>query len=176
MRILSILAASAALLAPVGATTLQKLEMDDLIRQSTAVLRVKVRGSYTALRGADIYTFYKLSLVENLKTGGTEPTELAVQGGAYHGVRQVVAGAPALAIGQEYVVFLLTSRSGLSVILGLAQGLYQMTLDAAGQPALTRPAAFEHMVDQNGRTVNDQAITMGLGDLRSRIQKVTAAK
>jgi hypothetical protein len=150
--------------------------MDDLIRQSTAVVRVKVTGSYSALRGADIYTFYQVSLIENLKPGGTEPAEVAVPGGVYHGTRQVISGAPALTVGQEYVMFLWTSRSGLNVILGLTQGLYQVTLDGSGQPSLSRPAAAGVMVDRSGQVITDRPVTIGLSDLRARIQKATAVK
>jgi hypothetical protein len=176
MRILYTTLAALAVLAPLPATTLQKLEMDDLIAKSNAVVRAKVIGSHTALRGADIYTFYQLAICENLKPGGSQPTEVAVQGGSYRGSRQLVAGAPVLTNGQEYVFFLWTSRSGLSVILGLTQGLYQTGLDATGQPVMMRPASVEPMVDQNGRATTDQAITLQLSDLRTRIQKVTAAK
>ena len=99
MRILYTTLAALAVLAPLPATTLQKLEMDDLIAKSTAVVRAKVIGSHTALRGADIYTFYQLAISENLKPGGSQPAEVAVQGGSYRGTRQLVAGAPVLTNG-----------------------------------------------------------------------------
>ena len=175
MRILHTILVALATLAPLPATTLQKLELDDMIGKSTAVVRAKVIGSYTALRGTDIYTFYRVAITENLKPGGSQPAELAVPGGSYHGVRQLVVGAPVLTDGQEYVVFLWTSRSGLNVILGLTQGLYQTGLDAVGQAVMMRPASVEPMVDQRGRGTTDQAVTLRLSDLRTRIQRVAAA-
>ncbi len=57
---------------PTSATTLQKLTMSDLITQSTAIVRVKVTGASTALRGRDIYTTYQFQVLETLK--GTAQT------------------------------------------------------------------------------------------------------
>src|SRR5207245_2731445 len=49
MRILSSLLAFTGILAPAGATTLQRLELDEIIQKSTAIVRAKVLGSAGAL-------------------------------------------------------------------------------------------------------------------------------
>src|SRR5258706_3484995 len=124
-RVLAVIAAMVApfAVAPLPATTLQKLSLDDMIRLSTTVVRARVSGSYAAARGADIYTFYQLSVLETLKAGGHPPLEVAVPGGSAKGQRQLVEGAPQLKAGEEYVLFLWTSRSGLTQVIGLSQGL-----------------------------------------------------
>ena len=48
-------------------------------------------------------------------------------GGVAGGIRQSVSGAPELKPGQEYVLFLWTSRSGLTQVIGLSQGLFQLS-------------------------------------------------
>jgi hypothetical protein len=171
----------AALLALCGlatATTLQLLSTDVMIRQSTAIVRVKVTGSAPVLRGRDIYTQYQFTVLETLKAAGGQSatqTAVSVPGGAIQGIRQMVAGAPVLPSGQEYVIFLWTSKSGLTQIIGLSQGLFKVMQDSSGNAVLVRPAATATVVNQNGTPVNDSAVTMTLSALRSQILSVTGA-
>jgi hypothetical protein len=160
------------------ATTLQRLSLDSMIQQSTSVVHAKVTGSYTALRGQDVWTFYQLQVLDTLKAGpnGASATvEVGVPGGTVQGVRQAVAGAPVLAPGTEYVVFLWTSRSGLTQVIGLSQGLFLVTSDPSGNAMLSRPAAAATMLDQNGNPVADQAVNLSLTGLRSRMGMSSAA-
>jgi hypothetical protein len=170
-RLVQFVVAVAAVVAA-QATTLQRLSLDDMIRQSTSVVRAKVTGSYTTLRGQDIWTFYQLQVLETLKPGAPAAggsVDVGVPGGTMKGVRQAVAGAPALTPGTEYVVFLWTSRSGLTQVIGLSQGLFLVTHDDAGNSVLTRPAAAATMLDQNGIPVADQAVSLSLVGLRARV-------
>jgi hypothetical protein len=153
------------------ATTLQQLTLDSMIAQSTAVVHAKVTGSYTALRGQDIWTFYTLQVLDTLKAGPSSSgtVDVAVPGGAVQGVRQMVAGAPALTTGTEYVLFLWTGKSGLTQVIGLSQGLFTVSTDASGNKTLSRPAASATMLDQNGSPVVDQAVSLSLSGLRVRM-------
>jgi hypothetical protein len=174
MRTHSILLAGLMALACARATTLQQLSLDDMIQQSTGIVRAKVTGSSSGLRGQNIYTFYHLQILETAKAGGNQaPRELdvAVPGGIMSGKRQMVIGAPELTTGSQYVVFLWTGRSGLTQIIGLSQGLLLASEDASGRIRLTRPAAEDLMLDKNGKAVGGQALGLEWGDLRTRIQK-----
>ncbi len=174
MRTRSIALAGLAALACARATTLQQLSLDDMIRQSTGIVRAKVTGSSSALRGQNIYTYYRLQILETAKAGGNQGTseiDVAVPGGTANGMREVVVGAPALTTGSQYVVFLWTSRSGLTQIIGLSQGLFLAVPDGPGKISLTRPAAEDLMLDQNGKAVGGQALGLQWSDLRTRIQK-----
>lgn len=153
------------------ATTLQLLSTDQMIRQSTAVVRVKVAGSTATLRGRNIYTVYQLTVLETLKNG-PDTSSVAIPGGTAGAIRQMVAGAPTLIAGQEYVIFLWTSRTGLTQIIGLSQGLFSVGQDASGNAVLTRPAAAGVVVNPGGAPVPASAVTMTLAALRSEIQKV----
>ena len=73
MRTLSFLLASLTLLPQAGATTLLKLSMNDMIQQSTSIVRAKVTGSRGAFRGQDVYTYYQLQILETVKPGAPEP-------------------------------------------------------------------------------------------------------
>lgn len=171
--------AGLAMFACARATTLQKLSLDDMIRQSTGIVRAKVTGSRAALRGQNIYTYYRLQVLETAKTdpavagsktGGRE-IELAVPGGTVNGVHQAAIGSPELASGAEYVVFLWTSKSGLTQIIGLSQGLFHVAQNASGDLDLSRPATDELMIDQSGHQVTDHPAELHWSQLRSRIQR-----
>lgn len=153
--------------------------MDDMIQQSTSIVRAKVTGFHGAFRGRDIYTYYQLQVLETVKSGGAPNStqmEIAVPGGVAAGVRQPVAGAPSLTVGAEYVLFLWTGRSGMTQVIGLSQGLFSVIPDPSDRatPAnstVVRAAATETMLDGNGNVAADQSVRLLWGDLRSRIQQ-----
>lgn len=165
------LLASVALLAPVGATTLVKMSMNDLIVQSTAIVRARVTGSRTAASGNDIYTYYQLQVSETLKKGAILPAEFAVPGGVYGNLRQVGIGSPEFTQGQEYVLFLWTGRNGMTQVIGLSQGMLRLTQDASGAIVLNRPAIADQMLDKSGNPVTDKAVSMKWIELRDLIVK-----
>src|SRR5258708_22469310 len=123
MRKLAILIAFTGALISASATTLQQLGFAEMAQKSTAIARVRVIRVCGVLRGTDVYTVYHFETLESLKaTDDSRTTDVAVPGGVAGGIRQVVAGAPSLRVGNEYVLFLWTSRSGLTQIIGLSQG------------------------------------------------------
>ena len=176
-RVATGLAALGGLLAPLSATTLERLTLEEMSRQSTAVVRARVTGSRTASRGTDVYTFLQRQVLETWKSSAHAVTEVAVPGGVANGVRQIAAGAPDLKIGQEYVLFLWTSRSGLTQIIGLSQGVFRISADASGRVFAQRPAASELMLDRSGHPVMDRETSFEARDLRARVlQALGAAK
>jgi hypothetical protein len=171
MRTSFYLLASVALLAPAGATTLLKMSMNDLILQSTAIVRARVTGSRTAATGKDIYTYYQLQVSETLKKGAILPAEFAVPGGVYGNLRQIGIGSPVFTEGQEYVLFLWTSRSGMTQVIGLSQGSFKLSQDPNGVTVLNRPAIADQMLDKSGKPVTDAPVTMKWSELRDTIVK-----
>ena len=151
-------------------TTLEQLSMGTMIRQSTAIVRVRVGGSSAGRRGSDIYTSYRLDVLETLKASKTVPSEVAVPGGTLSGMRQTVAGAPKLVDGQEYVLFLWTSPSGLTQVIGLSQGVFTVLKNAAGDSTVVRAASTEPMLGPGGQPVKDQNVNLTLDALRQMVQ------
>jgi hypothetical protein len=161
---------------PSWGATLEKLTLDEMIRQSTAIVRGKVVGSSVSQRGPLIYTHWRIRVAERWKGEPAAEVEVVTPGGAINGLRQVFSGAPELAEGTEYVLFLWTGKSGLTHLVGLSQGLFDLKLDGAGNPILSRPASTEVMLDpKTGREVNDEPMRMRLADLGSRIRRVLEA-
>jgi hypothetical protein len=161
----------AAFLAPLPGSTLQQLSLDDMIRLSTVIVRGKTQQTVSTYRNSIIYTHYQVQVSETLKGTAANQLDIVVPGGAANQMQQIFAGAPSLAPGQDYVLFLWTSKSGLMQIIGLSQGLFVVTTNASGQLMVARAAATERMVNASGAQVNDSNLQMQLSDLRSQIQK-----
>jgi hypothetical protein len=177
MRSLLITLSLASVLAPVRGTTLERLPIGEMIQKSAAIVRAKVVGSSGVLRGADVYTVYQIEIVERWKgSGESSPVHVAVPGGVAGGLRQMVAGAPSLHAGEEYVMFLWTSRSGLTQLIGLSQGLFKVQQGGAGDAAAMRAAAGELMLDASGRAVKDEAVSMKLSDLKAQVNRALSGE
>ena len=67
-----------------------------------------------------------------------------------------------LTAGQDYVIFLWTSKSGLTQVIGLSQGLFNVTTNAQGQTIVSRGAASSPMLDSSGQVVADFNLQMPL--------------
>ena len=64
---ISVLVWALAALAPAQATTVSRASFDDLVQKSTAIVRARVTGSYSAARGSLIYTYYKIQVLDRWK-------------------------------------------------------------------------------------------------------------
>ena len=161
---------------PLQCATLERLSLDDMISKSSAIVRGKVTTSWAAYSGPNIYTHYTIQVSERFKGTGGNSVEVVVPGGVVNNLRQSFPGTPALGRGDEYVFFLWTSRAGLTQVLGLTQGLFQLASDGAKDPMVTRSATRELMLERGtGRPVKDQTLVMHLGELRSQIASTLAA-
>ena len=175
MRPLAILVFFARAWVPAEATTLQQLSLGEMAEKATSIVRARVTGSRAVVRGADVYTLYRIEALETLKPGSAV-SEVAVPGGVAGGIRQVVAGAPALRAGQEYVLFLWTGRSGLTQLLGLSQGVFMVEHTASGDLRASRAAAGEQMLDAAGHAAQDQAVSMAWAEMRAKVTSMAAGR
>jgi len=163
--------------ATLPAATLERLSLDDMIAKSTIVVRGKVTASYAAFSGRAIYTHYTIAVTEGFKGTGESTVDVAVPGGVANGLRQTFEGAPTLKPGEEYVFFLWKGQSGPTQVVGLTQGLFAVAADGSRDPAVTRAASHETMLEAGtGRPVKDQTLVMPLSQLRSRIAAGLATK
>jgi hypothetical protein len=155
----------------VQAASLEYLSLDDMAAKSTAIVRGRVVSTGTGVRGALIYTQYTIQVLERLKGPEASQVDVVVLGGTSRGLSQTFSGAPQLGGGVDYILFLWTGPSGLTQIIGLSQGVFQLQKDGNGEWIASRAAASETMLDpKTGRLVNDQAIRLRLTDLRSRVR------
>jgi hypothetical protein len=163
------------ILAPLAcsAATLQQLSIDQMTESATAIVRARVLGSSAAFTGPTIYTHYKLQVMETWK--GTAADEVMLPGGVANGYRQSFPGVPSLTAGAEYVLFLWkSSRTGITHLVGLSQGLFNLSPQPDGSAVAMRPPVGEMMLDAAGRRVTDRAVTMNLADMRSQVSRTAA--
>lgn len=158
---------------PLAGATLEQLSLDDMIQKSTAIVRGTVALSRAEASGPIIYTHYIIRVTENFKGNSQGTVDVAVPGGTANNVRQTFPGTPQFKVGDDYVFFLWTGRSGLTQIIGLTQGLFALSPGSGDTPTATRAASREVMLDRGtGHEVKDQTIVMTLADLRARIATV----
>jgi hypothetical protein len=151
------------------AATLEYLSVDEMAAKSTAIVRGRVVSSQASRQGALIYTHYVVQVSERWKGAGGGEIDVAVPGGSLAGQNQTFSGAPKLAIGSEYVLFLWTGSNGLTQVIGFSQGVFAISRNANGEVFATRSVSTEPMLDpKTGRLITDRAVRIRLGDLRSR--------
>ena len=163
-------------LAPLQSTTLQQLSLDDMIRKSTEIVRGKIQCSGAAFRGSTLYTNYRVQVAEQWKGTSATQLEIAIPGGASGGTRQTYSGAPVPADGQELVLFIWKSRSGLRQIIGLSQGLFNVQQLTDGVWMASRAATTEQMVSAAGQPVQDTAVAMPLTELRTKVANTLSGR
>ena len=150
-----------------AAATLQQLNLDQMTQSATAIVRARVTGSSASFTGSTIYTHYKLQTTETWK--GFAASEVMIPGGVAGGYRQTFPGMPVLQTGTEYVLFLWTSSTGITHLVGLSQGIFNVSQLSDGTVQVGRAAIGENIFDAAGHTVKDQAVHMQLSEMRSRV-------
>ena len=173
--ILALVVASS--LATLQSATLERLTLDDMILRSTTIVRGKVTASWADFTGSVIYTHYQVQVIEQFKGAPRTSVEVMTPGGIAKGVKSTFSGSPALNTGDEFVFFLWTSKTGITWITGLTQGLFALTPEVTADRVATRSASRELMLDPDtARPVKDTALSMRLSALRSRIAATLAAQ
>lgn len=154
------------------AATLEQLSFDEMVEKSTAIVRGRVVGSYTTSKGSLIYTHYRVLVSERWKGPAAAEADLVVPGGALGNMRQSFPGAPKLAQGSDYVLFLWKAKSGLTHIIGLTQGLFDVKTDAKGATVASRGASGETMLERaTGKRVTEETLSLSMADMNTRISR-----
>jgi hypothetical protein len=171
MRSLQFLILAGLVCLPARTSTLQHLSLKDMALHSTDIVRGHVQRGRAAWYGSQVFTHYLVSVSDRWKGTGGPVLDLAVQGGVLDGLRQTCAGAPDLAEGREYVLFLWRSPSGMNLIIGLSQGLFEVnsSSDEAVQGSNT-----EVMVDRSGAGMTAAPVRMKIEEMRRYVQRAIA--
>jgi hypothetical protein len=166
---ISLLVWALASLVPAHATTLGKASFDDLVHKSTGIVRARVVSSYSNARGSLIDTYYKIQVLDRWKGSASTQVEVRVPGGTFNGQQQNYSGAPQLTEGATYVFFLWTGPSGVTQLLGLSQGVLDVTTDESGNLLVSSEVTDALVVDSGGQPTSPQALRMKLSDFSSRV-------
>jgi hypothetical protein len=166
---LSLFLCALAGLAPAQATTLSRVSFDDLVQRSTGIVRGRIVGSYSDARGSLIYTYYKVQVQDRWKGAPAAQVEVQIPGGTFGGQQQNYLGTPQLTEGAEYVFFLWTGPSGANHLLGLSQGILDVTRNADGELVLKGQSTDALIMDSAGRNAAAEPLRMKLSDFGTRV-------
>lgn len=155
---------------PGRAATLQRLSMDEMIEKSTEIVRGRVMTLGVSTKGSILYTLARVEVTERWKGATAQTVEVWIPGGRSGNLRQTFSGAPALAVGSEYVLFLWAGTSGNRQVIGFSQGAFDVKLDAKGNLQMQRSATSETMLDDRGVEVGDVPVRMSLSELRQKLK------
>jgi hypothetical protein len=153
-----------------SAATLEKLSMDEMISQSTEIVRGRVISTGPATRGSLLYTTAQVQVTERFKGPASPAVEVWIPGGRSGNLRQTFSGAPTLNAGGDYVLFLWAGKSGIRQVIGFSQGAFDVKLDDKGALQVMRAATSETMLDKSGHPVEDVPVKISLDELRKRLQ------
>ena len=112
------------------ATTVERLDLDDLVRKAGSIVVGKVSHSrtYWSADGKIILTSYTVEVEENLKGGTARSIELTTVGGKIGNVELHVSGMPAFERDERAVIFV--EKSGVfKTVVGLGQGKFTVSND-----------------------------------------------
>jgi uncharacterized protein (DUF2141 family) len=119
-----------------AATTVQKMSLRDLAKNSDAIVLARVEDQTARYdSNKEIFTYITLRVLEPVK-GPKKDDVLTIRqlGGTVDKIASIVPGTPSFRQGEEVVVFLTgKDRAGYPWVMGLQQGKYTVTTDEKGQ-------------------------------------------
>jgi len=156
-------------LAALNAATLERLTIEEMAKQATAVVRGRVGPARAARFGALVYTLHRFEAEELWKGAPIAGLEVAVPGGTYEGVTYSFGGTPEFQAGEEYVLFLWTGPSGRTQIVGLSQGVLRVRRHPGGA-VVTRTEAEDSVFAGEDGAERSQALETTLDQLAARVR------
>ncbi len=167
--------------APAYSTTVAALAFEDLVDDAARVFH----GTCTDVRverGATgrLQTRVTFSNRRALKGADDAQVEMVLPGGARDGQVLLIHGMPRFRPGEEVVLFATAphARSGLSVPVGLAQGVYRVERTPSGEAIASRDTRGLHLVDLTGgraQPVPGRREAIPLSDLLAQVEARVAA-
>jgi len=138
------------LLPAIHATTLARLNLDQLAGAADAVARVRCSGAESRWESGSIWTITTFDVVDAIKGNPAPRIVVRLPGGKVGPVTATVDGAPKFTAGEEVIIFLERSRADGYSIAGWVEGTFRIALD----PGTHRETVTQ---DSNGLAVFDTA-------------------
>jgi hypothetical protein len=154
--------------------TLEKLSVDQMAQQSSLIVRGKITGCAGEARGSVIYTRCFITVNETWKGTPKSQVDFIVPGGRVRSLSQTFTGTPKFNANEQYVLFLWIGKSGVPQIIGLSQGVFDVSVKPSGETTVRREATSEVMLDSKGNQVKDEALNLSMTQLRSQVKNALA--
>lgn len=136
------------------ATTLRRMNLDELVAAASGVARVRCAGNETRWEGGHIWTLTTFDVVETLKGNGALPMRITVRliGGKAGHLISTVDGVPRFRVGEEAMLFLEASAAGEFTVTGWVQGTFRLRRDArTGRESVTQDTSGLSLFDPAAR-------------------------
>ena len=140
--VLATLVVTLAVPRPLTASIVIPATLDELAAEAELVVHARVahvdtRQARGTLRVERVVT---LDVLRALKGSPGETLQLVLSGGTFGRYRTVVPGVPEVSEGEEAVIFLRSSPSGATHLVGFSQGVLRLRVDpATGQRIVAAP-------------------------------------
>jgi len=172
MRAAAIIALALAIVAAAGATTLERMSLEQMAAAAPLIVRARCAGNSVARDEGEIWTFTSFGIEETWR--GSPPTQLRVRllGGTMGDITSHVSGVPRFTQGEDVVLFLQPTRRGDYSIVSWEQGTFRVHQDAAGMKALvTQDTASFVTFDSATHQFQPSGIRrMPLDEFRARVE------
>jgi hypothetical protein len=159
---------------PLPATQFIPLTIEQMAEEAQVILHGKVLNKSTQRNEAGrIYTRIELQVTEVWKGRIEGERFTIVQAGGTLGDRRVaVSGQAEFTVGEEIIAFTVLNRHGHGVILGLAQGKFEVSHDPVSNQKQARNLFHGGPPPQPGRARSQLHAKqrLAVGDLKQRIQ------
>jgi hypothetical protein len=157
---------------PATATVVEELSIEELAIEASYVVRARVGAQYVHdVRGprGQIYTRTELTVLTYLKGEGPQALTVQQLGGKFGEFEMHLSGNAQLQPGDEVVLFLDHDAStGLSYVVGLAQGLFRINRTAHSE-WVERDLAGLAFYGVGPSPYGLPTLVLGLGDLEERV-------
>ena len=147
--------------------TLERLSLEDMAARSTAIVRGKALSTSAVQIGSTIYTRTLFQVLERWK--GPEAAEIEVMepGGTIAPITQSYSGVPRFTPSAEMVLFLWTGPSGRTQVIGLSQGVFELSRSSSSPEVevIRRPSGEIVLSPGAGAPVVDEELRLPLRKL-----------
>ena len=174
-KILPILAALA-VAAPLRATTLARISLDQLATAADHVARVRCVSVDSLWENGAIWTVTTFDVVETLK--GSLPAQVTVHlpGGRVGHLTAAVDGTPKFNVGAEAILFLEKSQTGDFTVAGWVEGTFRISRDPrTHREIVTQDSSAFSVFDPATRSFHTEGIRqMPMDEFRARVRAAIA--
>ena len=155
------------------ATTLVRMNLRELVQQSTYIARVRCVKTTSVADSNMVWTVTTFEVTELWK--GSPPPRFTVRlpGGDAAGLRVSVAGAPRFLVGEDVVLFLIDDRERQLNILSWAQGTFRIRKDprSAVELAIQDTAGLQVLDRRSGTRTEGERRQLSLSALRATVAR-----
>ena len=154
-----------------GATTLARMNLDELVGAAEVVARVRCLENESRWENGEIWTFTSFEVVETLKGVAPRLVTVRLLGGRVGHVISAVEGVPRFQPGEEAVLFLERLREGDFSVTSWVQGTFRIRFDAqTGQESVTQDSSGFGVFDPATRRFRPSGVRkMRLEVLKQRV-------